>query len=135
MELSENDGGNGQQPPNSLESILLKGASQLDGIQLSDEMIKSYICTAHLRIIRQLNCTIRGKIYSTFFTRLLMSSVALREITRMINGTVSVAEDSPTLSPTPEQEDTPKYVENVMSKTTTNDIFSQVSKFHSLRCR
>ena len=59
MELNETDGVT--QPPNSLESILLKGASQLDGIQLSDEMVKSYICTAHLRIIRQLNCTIRGE--------------------------------------------------------------------------
>ena len=49
------------QPNNSLESILTKGAASLDGIQLTDEMIKSYICTAHLRIIRQLNCTIRGK--------------------------------------------------------------------------
>ena len=59
MELNEGEGGN-QPTSNSLESILLKGASQLDGIQLSDEMVKSYICTAHLRIIRQLNCTIRG---------------------------------------------------------------------------
>ena len=53
----------GTQPNNSLESILTKGAASLDGIQLTDEMIKSYICTAHLRIIRQLNCTIRGKRY------------------------------------------------------------------------
>lgn len=105
----------GTQPNNSLESILTKGAASLDGIQLTDEMIKSYICTAHLRIIRQLNCTIR----------------ALREATRLINGTVDSVteafdgEGNGTSSPTPEQEITPKYVQNVMSKQSTNDIFSQ----------
>ena len=54
--------------------------------------------------------------------------LALREVTRLINGTVdsvTEAESNGTSSPTPEQEITPKYVQNVMSKQSTNDIFSQ----------
>ena len=52
-------------------------------------------------------------------------------MTRLINGTVDSIIDSVdgsdggTSSPTPEQEITPKYVQNVMSKQSTNDIFSQ----------
>ena len=91
---------------NSLETILTQGArdGHLDGISLSDDMIKSYICTAHLRIIRQLNCTIR----------------ALRECQRKLEGSLECS------SPQPEQEDTPKYVQNVMSKSATQDIFRNV---------
>ena len=121
----------GTQPNNSLESILTKGAASLDGIQLTDEMIKSYICTAHLRIIRQLNCTIRGKRYFSNVTPNDSNCLALREVTRLINGSVDSVteavdgEGNGTSSQTPEQEITPKYVQNVMSKQSTNDIFSQ----------
>ena len=100
---------------NSLETILTQGARDgvLDGVTLSDDMIKSYICTAHLRIIRQLNCTIR----------------ALRECQRKFDGSLECS------SPQPEQEDTPKYVQNVMSKSATQDIFRNSGlKVSSLFC-
>ena len=79
-----NADGSPQQNKNSLETILTQGAREgvLDGVTLSDDMIKSYICTAHLRIIRQLNCTIR----------------ALRECQRKLDGSIECA------SPQPEQE-------------------------------
>ena len=42
-----------------------------------------------------------------------------RECQRKLDGSLECS------SPQPEQEDTPKYVQNVMSKSATQDIFSQ----------
>lgn len=103
---------------------MLEGASSVEGIHLSDDMIRSYICTAHLRVIRQLNCTIRG---NALYFKVTSTTIilALRESTRAVVKHSDTIENG-TTSPIPESEETHKYVENVMTKSNRSDIFSQV---------
>jgi hypothetical protein len=64
-----------EEESNQLEKVLLDGTAAMEGVSLSDDMLRSYICTAHLRVIRQLNCTIRGTKYLRIFVNVIICEI------------------------------------------------------------